>query len=94
MADAIDHCTSWFEGWWGELCCRPHDLDYAGQVDRLVADGRLWSCVWHSLPDIAAAHPIIAGVFTGVSAVIATIMFIGVRLFGLPFYKRAGKGKG
>ncbi|MBC6714801.1 hypothetical protein H9Q09_01200 [Aurantimonas sp. DM33-3] len=87
----MDHCTGWFEGWWGELCCKPHDGDYAAQVERLVADAGLWSCVWHSLPEIAAAHPIITGVCAGISAVIGTIMFVGVRLFGLPFYKRAGR---
>lgn len=85
---AVDHCTAFAEGWWA-ACCAGHDLGYAEQIGRLFADDRLWACVTHSLPAVAADSPAIAAIFTVASAVIGGGMWLAVRLFGGRFYDRA-----
>ena len=69
---ARDHCTAWFEGWFGSSwahCCAAHDLAYAqvqaGGVDRALADAALHACVAET------GHP-----------VMAYVMLVGVTLFG------------
>lgn len=78
----MDYCTAWFEGWWSD-CCRLHDIAYTGTVDRFTADNELFSCVatsWEGSLLIGAS-----------SAVIAGVMWAGVRAVGWKFYKRGGK---
>lgn len=75
----MGHCTLWLEGWWSN-CCAAHDASYAEQVERLVADTDLFMCVAASAPT-----PVLAAV----SAVIGGIMWLGVRVFGARFYRKA-----
>lgn len=77
----MDYCSLWFEGWWSE-CCVAHDAAYAAQVARDLADGELFRCVAASEPSLAVASALVAGV-----------MWIGVRVFGARFYRKAGAGK-
>lgn len=83
----MDYCTGWFEGWWAH-CCQAHDLAYAEQLPRLVADQALQQCVAGTLPAFAQ-NPIVVTVVTGCSVVIGAGMFVAVRLFGGHFYRRA-----
>ena len=84
----MDYCTLWFEGWWSH-CCEAHDADYAAQIGQALADERLMSCVASALPDLAVQHPILAGAFGVASATVGGLMFIGVRIFGRRFYRKA-----
>lgn len=73
----MDYCTGFPEGWWAH-CCRAHDLDYASQVGQALADERLWQCVASSGEGI--------GILSGLAAM---VMYAGVRLFGLYYYRKA-----
>lgn len=84
----MDYCTGWFEGWWSH-CCAAHDADYAAQVGQALADGGLALCVASSLPQLAADNPLLAGAAALLSAGIGGIMWVGVRLFGRRYYRRA-----
>ncbi|WP_182085202.1 hypothetical protein [Aureimonas sp. ME7] len=78
MAGPVDHCTGWFEGVWGEACCKPHDDAYAlgGSLLRWLASNMdLGTCV-AAFGDLW-------------SLVNAPAMAIGTTLFGLPFWIRA-----
>lgn len=88
MPAAVDHCTAFIEGWWA-ACCADHDLGYAEQIGRLLADDRLWSCVTHSLPAMAADNPFIAAACAAGSMVIGGVMWLAIRLFGGRFYDLA-----
>ena len=68
----MDYCTLWFEGFWAS-CCKAYDIDYLNQVVRSVADTGLVSCV-----ALSAITPSVGTV----GAVVAGIMFIGVKVFG------------
>lgn len=76
----MDYCTLWPEGWWAH-CCAAHDAAYAAQVARDVADKALLQCVVAS----ATSSPALAVV----SAVVGTVMYVGVRLAGRFFYNKA-----
>lgn len=78
-----DYCTMFLEGWWSH-CCQAHDADYAAQIGKVLADERLWQCV------AASADGGLIGI---ASAGVAVVMWIGVRMFGRRFYRRAGEGK-
>lgn len=73
----------WFEGWWGD-CCKVHDLAYDMGLDRAVADADLWSCVVQ-----ASTSPVGGLVGLGVGS----LMYVGVRVFGGRFYKKAQENK-
>lgn len=75
-----DYCTLWPEGWWSH-CCAAHDADYLDQIGRALADERLLACVANSAPDDI---PLLAAA----SAVVACVMWAGVRFFGARFYRR------
>ena len=77
----MDYCTLWFEGFWSD-CCKAHDLAYDTQIPRAIADADLATCVV-----LAAYSP--GAALVGVIA--AGIMFIGVRVFGWKYYKKAAK---
>ena len=77
----MDYCTLWFEGFWSD-CCKAHDLAYDTQIPRAIADADLATCVV-----LAANSPGTALV----GAIAAGIMFIGVRVFGWKYYKKAAK---
>lgn len=75
-----DGCTLWFDGWLGvswRHCCDTHDIAYSLGLDRALADEALRQCV------------IETGAF--LAPVIATVMFIAVRLMGGLFHGRDGK---
>ena len=74
-----DYCTLWPEGWWA-ACCKAHDDDYMAQVGQAVADTDLLACVATSAPT-----PVLAAA----SAVVALVMYVGVRAFGARFYRKA-----
>lgn len=76
----MDYCTLFPEGWWAH-CCAAHDAAYAAQVARDVADMDLLRCVAAS----ATSSPALAVV----SAIIGTVMYVGVRLAGRWFYDKA-----
>lgn len=77
----MDYCTLWFEGWWSD-CCKAHDNDYALQIGQALADEKLFQCV------VSSASSPALGLAAGV---IGTVMFLGVRVFGKRFYKRAAR---
>lgn len=74
----MDYCTMFPEGWWAH-CCEAHDLAYSAQVDRLAADLDLFQC-------LAATGD--AWMYAA-SVAIGGLMFLGVRVFGGRFYRRA-----
>lgn len=84
----MDYCTLWPEGWWA-ACCQAHDAAYSAQIGKLLADERLQQCVSASLPDFAAAHPVMAGAAACASVAMSWVMYCGVRAFGGRFYRRA-----
>ena len=79
-----NYCTLWPEGWWGD-CCKQHDLDYLNQVSRELADTKLFQCVVESSPSLISDQSLI---ISTTSLIIASLMYIGVRLFGGYFYKK------
>lgn len=79
----MDYCTWFPEGWWA-TCCAAHDLAYASQVGQSVADSALLACVAASGNGPATA---------AVSVAIGGAMWLGVRLFGRRFYKKAKGAK-
>lgn len=79
-----NYCTLWPEGWWAD-CCKQHDLDYLNQVSRTVADSRLFQCVAESYPSMMTNDSLVIG---GLSLAVATVMYVGVRIFGFYFYKK------
>lgn len=76
----MDYCTWFPEGWWS-ACCAAHDLAYSLQVGKGTADAALAACVAHS-----AAGPATAAL----SVAAGGVMWLGVRLFGRRYYKKAG----
>lgn len=89
-----DHCTLWPDrlgGFDWAACCAAHDVDYAEQVDRLLADDRLWSCVTQSLPAVAADNPLLTAACAAATAAIAGVMWVAVRIFGKRFYDRSAR---
>lgn len=80
----MDYCTLFPEGWWAQ-CCMAHDAAYDGQIGQALADDLLWQCVAASAPD---------GTLLGLASVgIASVMWLGVRLFGRRNYRKAGGQK-
>jgi hypothetical protein len=75
----MDYCTLFPEGWWAH-CCQAHDLAYANQVSRAVADLDLFWCVMDSAPNT---------LLLGATMLISGLMYLGVTVFGNYFYKRA-----
>lgn len=75
----MDYCTWFPEGWWAD-CCQAHDLAYAAQVGKELADAALFQCV-----SASASAPVMAAA----SAVAGGLMWLGVRVFGRRFYKKA-----
>lgn len=75
----MDYCTLFPEGWWAH-CCKIHDADYAAQVGQAVADSGLLQCVASSGDGY---------VLGAASAVVGGVMWLGVRVFGRRFYKKA-----
>lgn len=89
MVAVTDYCTGWLEGWWSG-CCQAHDLAYLEQAGRSAADVELALCVARTLPELALAYPALASVAGALSVAVAGGMYLGVRLFGRWFYRRAG----
>lgn len=79
----MDWCTMFPEGWWSH-CCMAHDAAYAAQAGQAVADSALFQCV------ATSGDGLLVG---GASLVVGATMWLGVRLFGRRWYKRAGKDK-
>lgn len=79
----MDYCTWFPEGWWA-TCCAVHDLAYSTQIGQATADSALLACVAQSGTGPAAA---------AVSVAVGGVMWLGVRLFGRKFYKKAAKEK-
>lgn len=77
----MDYCNWFPEGWWG-YCCEAHDAAYLAQIGKELADSQLFQCVVASSPTL-----------TALSAVIGSIMFVGVTVFGGRYYKAADKSK-
>lgn len=75
----MDYCTLFPEGWWSH-CCAAHDADYAAQIGQAAADAALLQCVATSAD---------GGLIGIASAVIGGVMFLGVRLFGRRYYRKA-----
>lgn len=76
-----DYCTLFPDKLFGvdySLCCFLHDIAYGGLADRKEADIALRDCV--SL--LFSETNLILG------AVVATLMYLGVRLFGRSFYRQ------
>lgn len=76
-----DACTLWPDGWW-RACCVAHDLAYETGASRLDADVELLSCVATSAE----------GLLGLASVGVAALMFVGVRVFGGRFWRRAQSG--
>ncbi len=76
----MDYCTFWPEGWWA-YCCKAHDEDYVAQVGQALADGSLFQCVASSAPTPALAV---------IASLVGGVMWVGVRVFGSRFYRKAG----
>ncbi len=79
MTETIqDYCTAFPENLFGKdlsQCCKAHDLAYETQTPKKEADVALFNCVADS---------------GGVGAyLVAALMFAGVSLFGMRFYKRS-----
>lgn len=77
-----NHCTlfpdkSYKLDW--QHYCKAHDKAYELQVDRREADQELAKCVYNSAD----------GVFVIPALIIATVMFLGVRVAGKRFYNKA-----
>lgn len=83
----MDYCTLWFEGWWAH-CCEAHDLGYALETGKALADDALFSCVVNSLPQLATENPALAGLASLASLIVGGTMWLGVRVFGGRFYKK------
>ena len=83
-----DYCTLLPDGWWAH-CCAAHDAGYAAQVGQAVADMTLMQCVASALPAVVGTHPALAPLVGAASVAVAGVMFVGVRLFGRRFYKKA-----
>ena len=79
----MDYCTAFFEGWWSH-CCQAHDSDYLARIGKALADERLLQCV-------ASAGD--GGLIGVVSVGVAGVMWLGVRIFGRRWYRKAGEGK-
>lgn len=79
----MDYCTLFPEGWWSH-CCAAHDAAYAAQIGQAVADSALLQCV------AASGDGLLVG---AASAVVGATMWLGVRLFGRRWYKRAKDDK-
>lgn len=75
----MDYCTLFPEGWWSH-CCAAHDADYAAQIGQAVADVTLLQCVATSAD---------GGLIGIASALVGGVMFLGVRLFGRRYYRKA-----
>lgn len=84
----MDYCTLWLEGWWAH-CCQAHDTGYVQQIGQAAADNQLFLCVIQSLPAVAVDNPLLAGAAGVASAAVGGAMWLGVRLFGRRFYKKA-----
>lgn len=69
-----DHCTFFPEGSWSH-CCQSHDKAYELQVDKSTADLELYNCVKEASP-------------TGITWIVAALMFVGVSLLGKKFYRK------
>ena len=82
--EPTDHCTRWLEGWWSH-CCAAHDADYAAQIGQALADERLWQCV------ATSAEGGLLGIAT---TAVAGLMWLGVRVFGRRYYRKAGEQNG
>lgn len=63
-------CTLWPDREKNRACCAQHDTDYALGVPRRYADRELLICLLEH----------------GYSATLAVLMWVGVRIFGWPFY--------
>lgn len=82
MADAIDHCTGWFDAWWGEACCRIHDEAFAkggGFVDFLASNVELGRCV----AQFGDPWSLLNGL----------VMPVGTTVLGWIFWRRAAKAR-
>lgn len=82
MTLPTDYCTSWLDrilSWDWSDCCRMHDEAYAAGVDRLLADHALAKCVQLSMGNPEYLIP----------AAMGLVMWIGVRLFGGKYYRKA-----
>lgn len=77
----MDYCTLFPEGWWA-TCCEIHDSEYAMQIGKELADNNLFHCVVNSGTDPLTIV---------LSVVVATVMWVGVRMFGNRFYKGSKK---
>jgi hypothetical protein len=75
----MNFCTWFPEGWWS-TCCEIHDKAYADQIVQLIADKALFLCVATSGTNV---FEMIAGL------AIASVMFIGVRVFGKHYYNKS-----
>lgn len=78
------------EGWWA-YCCKAHDNDYALQIGQALADEKLLYCVMQSLPATVVDNPFLAGAAGVASVAVGGVMWLGVRLFGRRYYRRAKK---
>ena len=74
----MDYCTLFPEGWWA-YCCAAHDVAYATQAAKDIADQALLECVATS-----SSTPLLMLA----SSVISVTMYLGVRVFGGYFYRR------
>lgn len=78
----MNHCTLFPDGWWSH-CCAAHDADYAAQIGQAAADTGLLQCV------ASSGDGLLIG---AASAVVGGVMWLGVRLFGRRWYRKAKKG--
>lgn len=79
----MDYCTWFPEGWWS-TCCAVHDLAYSAQLGKAVADQALWACIAQSGTGPATV---------ALSVAAGGVAWLGVRLFGRKYYKKAGADK-
>lgn len=71
-----DGCTGFLDGigeWSWRQCCDAHDVAYGALMDRATADWDLATCV--------------AGSGAPLAFLAAFVMWVALRIFGLPFYR-------
>jgi len=84
----MNACTFFPDGSWSN-CCARHDRRYANnRLTRRQADKLLFRCVWRVGKPTVVMDNIFATLVVS-SMVVATVMYVGLRVFGWFWYWKA-----